>query len=59
MLVAMDSPYDYEVVSDFGAYICTYGVAAASVRAAVKFITGERTDGAIPPISIANLGEDL
>lgn len=59
VLVAMDSPYDYEVVSDFGAYICTYGVAAASVRAAVKFITGERTDGAIPPISIANLGEDL
>ncbi len=55
VVVAMDSPYDYEVMPDFESYICTYGVAAASMRAAVKFMTGRAAEGAAAPITIKEL----
>ena len=52
VVVAMDSPYDYEVLGEIPNYICTYGVAAASARAVVEVLLGENPGKAKPPVNI-------
>lgn len=52
VVVAMDSPYDYEVMEGVENYICTYGVAAASARAATEVMLGERKGSAKPPVTV-------
>ena len=52
VVVAMDSPYDYEVLGEMPNYICTYGVAAASARAAVDVMLGRNPGNAKPPVLI-------
>ena len=50
--VAMDSPYDIEVMPQVQNYICTYGVAAESANAATAVIRGELKGSAIPSVTI-------
>lgn len=50
--VAMDSPYDIEVMPQIKNYICTFGVAAQSAEAAVDIIAGRNTGKAKPPVTI-------
>ena len=50
--VAMDSPYDIEVMPQVQNYICTYGVAAESANAATAVICGELKGSAIPSVTI-------
>ena len=53
IVVAMDSPYDYEVLeSPCRNYIATFGAAAASMYAAVGVMTGELAGDAVPPVDI-------
>jgi len=40
VVVAMDSPYDYEEMSEVKNYICTYGAVAASAEVAAEVIAG-------------------
>ena len=51
-MVAMDSPYDYEVLGECRNYICTYGAVAASMYAAVSVISGDLAGDAVPPVAI-------
>ena len=50
--VAMDSPYDIEVMPQIKNYICTYGVAAQSAYAAVDVIAKRNPGTAKPPVTI-------
>lgn len=50
--VAMDSPYDIEIMPRVKNYICTYGVAAESANAAVDVIFGDLKGEAKPPVTI-------
>ncbi len=52
IVVAMDSPYDYEVLENCETYIATYGVAMASAKAAAKVIEGTFTPTAVLPVTI-------
>ena len=52
IVVAMDSPYDYEVLGKIENYICTYGVAAASAKAAIDVILGISKGDAKPPVEL-------
>ena len=52
IVVAMDSPYDYEVLDECDNYICTYGAVAASMYAAVSVISGDLEGNAVPPVDI-------
>jgi len=52
VIVAMDSPYDYEVIPDAANYLCTYGVAAASADVAAEVIAGLREAAAKPPVTV-------
>lgn len=52
VIVAMDSPYDYEVVPEVENYICTYGVAAANADVAAEIIAGKYETIAKPPITL-------
>ena len=52
-MVAMDSPYDYEVLeAPCRNYIATFGAVAASMYAAVGVISGELPGDAVPPVDI-------
>ena len=55
VIVAMDSPYDYEVVPMVENYICTYGVAAASAEVAAEVLAGLREATAKPPITLERI----
>ena len=50
--VAMDSPYDIEVMPQIKNYICTYGVAAQSAYAAVDVIAKRNPGTTKPPVTI-------
>ncbi len=52
IVVAMDSPYDFEVMPGVENYICTYGAVAASMEAAVDVMTGKLKGDAVPPVPI-------
>ena len=53
IVVAMDSPYDYEVLeAPCRNYIATFGAVAASMYAAVGVISGELPGDAVPPVDI-------
>ncbi len=52
VVVAMDSPYDIEVMPGVENYICTYGAVAASMQAAVEVMTGKLKGDAVPPVTI-------
>ena len=52
VVVAMDSPYDYEVIPTVENYICTYGVAAASAEVAAEVLAGLRVAVAKPPVTL-------
>ena len=52
IVVAMDSPYDIEVMPTVGNYICTYGAVAASMQAAVEVMTGALKGDAVPSVTI-------
>lgn len=54
IVVAMDSPYDYEVMPEVKNYICTYGAVAASMEAAVKVMQGKSAGSAIPPVTVVS-----
>ena len=55
VVVAMDSPYDYEEIPDVKNYICTYGVAAASAEVAAEVIVGITEANANPPVPLEAL----
>ena len=53
IVVAMDSPYDYEVLENpCRNYIATYGAVAASMYAAVAVMKGLLDGNAVPPVDI-------
>ncbi|MBE7053062.1 MAG: hypothetical protein E7391_02165 [Ruminococcaceae bacterium] len=52
VLVAMDSPYDVELFPYAKDFICTYGVSADSMYAAVDVISGKAKGDAKPPVTI-------
>lgn len=52
VIVAMDSPYDYEVMSDIENYICTYGVSAANAEVAAEVIAGLRKGEVKSPVML-------
>ena len=43
VIVAMDSPYDAELFKDAKNFVCTYGVSADSMYAAVDYMRGKLT----------------
>ncbi len=55
IVVAMDSPYDVELVPYIDNFVATYGVAAASMYAAVDVIAGKKEGKAICPVTIKKL----
>lgn len=50
--VAMDSPYDIEIMPQVKNYICTYGVAAESANAAADVISGKLNGSAKAPVTM-------
>ena len=52
VIVAMDSPYDAELFKDAKNFVCTYGVSADSMYAAVDYMSGKLTKSAKPPVTI-------
>ncbi|MBR0458969.1 MAG: hypothetical protein IJJ26_07015 [Victivallales bacterium] len=52
IVVAMDGPYDYEVLPNVKNLICTYGAVAASCEAAVDVIRGKLKGDAFRPITL-------
>ena len=54
--VAMDSPYDVEIVPYVENFVCTYGVSAQASEAAARVIYGELSCNAVPPVTIRNMG---
>lgn len=52
VIVAMDSPYDAELFKDAKNFVCTYGVSADSMYAAVDYMSGKPTKSAKPPVTI-------
>lgn len=55
IVVAMDSPYDVELVPYIDNFVATYGVAAASMYAAVDVIAGKKEGNAKCPVTIHKL----
>lgn len=55
VLVAMDSPFDVELVPFFDDVVATYGVANDSMLAAMDVICGRKEGDAVPPVTIPNL----
>lgn len=53
--VAMDSPFDVELVPFFGDVVATYGVANDSMLAAMDVICGRKEGNAVPPVTIPNI----
>lgn len=53
--VAMDSPFDVELVPFFDDVVATYGVANDSMLAAMDVICGRKEGDAVPPVTIPNL----
>ncbi len=52
IIVAMDSPYDIELMPYAESFIATYGVSAASMHAAADVIIGKETGNAKPPVTL-------
>ena len=55
VVVAMDSPFDVELIPYFDDVVATYGVANDSMLAAMDVICGRKEGDAIPPVTIPNL----
>lgn len=55
VVVAMDSPFDVELIPYFDDVVATYGVANDSMLAAMDVICGRKEGDAVPPVTIPNL----
>ena len=55
VVVAMDSPFDVELIPYFDDVVATYGVANDSMLAAMDLICGRKEGDAVPPVTIPNL----
>lgn len=55
VVVAMDSPFDVELIPFFDDVVATYGVANDSMLAAMDVICGRKEGNAVPPVTIPNL----
>ncbi len=55
VVVAMDSPFDVELVPFFGDVVATYGVANDSMLAAMDVICGRKEGDAVSPVKIPNI----
>ena len=55
VVVAMDSPFDVELIPYFDDVVATYGVANDSMLATMDVICGRKEGDAVPPVTIPNL----